>query len=186
MFKQLQFFKTLVPKSDLVASDTGSSGTPDASGTVQAHAQTRQLTETIYYPDHVQRPSQESAEFEQNKKEMIASGDACWICGGTAESTGQPLEGHHYNFEWALANSIDINKVKKNFPDATDVPTFLDSKENLMILCAKHHRSNKYGIHMVTMPAWIAPRNQLDGWDLVSGPNAAAELEDQTLWYPEH
>jgi len=176
MLKNFKFFKTLFPAN---------AATADASGIVQAHQQETTLIEKIYYPTHPQRGA-ESAEFEQNKKEMIASGDACWICGGTAESTGAPLEGHHYNFEWALANSIDINKLKKNFPDAVDVPTFLDSKENLLILCAKHHRSNLYGIHMVTMPAWIAPRNQLDGWDLVNGPNAAAEPEDQSKWYPEH
>lgn len=155
------------------------------SGMVLAHLQERTLDEKIYYPTHPTRGA-ESTEFETNKKEMIASGEKCWICGGTAESTGHPLEGHHYNFEWALANSIDINKLKKFFPDATDVTTFLDSKENLMILCARCHRSDKYGIHMVTMPAWIAPRLQKDGWDLVNGPNATAELEDQSKWYPEH
>ena len=177
MFKNFKFFKSLIPPSTLVA---------DSSGIVEAHAQSRVLHETIYYPEHIKR-SAESSEFEQNKKEMIASGQACWICGGTAESTGQPLEGHHYNFEWALANSIDLKKVQTKLdPNATDIPTFLDSKENLMILCAKHHRSNLFGIHMVTMPAWIAPRTQLDGWNLVSGPNAMAEPEDQTKWYPFH
>ena len=152
---------------------------------VQAHAQTRELKETIFYPEHVQRGA-ESPEFEANKKEMIASGDACWICEGTAESTGQPLEGHHFNFEWSLANSIDIAKVQKYFPDATDIPTFMDSKENLLILCARCHRSNLYGIHMVSHPAWKARRTQLDNWDLVNGPNTTAEPEDQSKWYPEH
>jgi len=152
---------------------------------VQAHAQTRELKETIFYPEHIKR-GPESSEFEQNKREMIASGEACWICGGTAESTGQPLEGHHLNVEWALINSISLAKVQKYFPDVTDLSTFLDSKENLMILCDKHHRSNLHGIHMVTMPAWVAPRIQEDGWDLVNGPNAAAEPEDKSLWYPEH
>lgn len=180
MFKQLQFFKTLIPPSNLVASGT------DNSGIVQAHAQTRQLTETIYYPTHPQRGA-ETPEFEKNKREMIASGDNCYICGGTAESTGKPLEGHHFQFEDSLANSIDINKVKSKIDStATDIPTFMDSKENLLILCAKCHRSNKYGIHMVTHPAWLAPRTQLDGWDLVNGPNAAAEPEDESKWYPEH
>lgn len=158
---------------------------------VAAHAQSRVLKETIYYPEHIKRGA-ESPEFEENKREMIASGDNCWICGGTAESTGAPLEGHHYNFEWALANSIDIDKVQKYFPDATDISTFLDSKENLLILCARCHRSNLYGIHMVTMPAWIAPRTQLDGWNLVSGPTISGmdtlgiDYIETKDWYPKH
>lgn len=156
------------------------------SGMVLAHQQERTLDEKVYYPEHIKR-SAESPEFEQNKKEMIASGQACWICGGTAESTGKPLEGHHFNFEFSLANSIDIKKVQQKLnPNATDIPTFMDSKDNLMILCARCHRSNLYGIHMVTHPAWIAPRTQLDGWNLVSGPNATSEPEDETKWYPEH
>ena len=173
MFK---FFKTLFPENSAVV---------DATGIVQAHAQSRDLKETIYYPTHPQRGA-ESSEFEANKKEMIASGENCWICGGTAESTGQPLEGHHFNFEFSLANSIDIKKIQKYFPNATDIPTFMDSKENLMILCARCHRSNNYGIHMVSHPAWVAPRTQLDGWNLISGPNATAEFEDQSKWFPEH
>jgi hypothetical protein len=176
MFKNFKFFKSLIPKSTLVA---------DSSGIVGAHAQSRVLHETIYYPTHPKRGA-ESAEFEQNKKEMILSGNACWICGGTAESTGKPLEGHHLNVEWSLINSVDLTKVQKYFSGVTNLQEFLDSKENLMILCARHHRSNLYGIHMITMPAWIAPRIQNDGWDLVNGPNAAAEPEDETKWFPEH
>jgi hypothetical protein len=176
MFNNFKFFKTLFPSD---------SATTDATGMVLAHQQENILTEKIYYPEHPTRGA-ESAEFEQNKREMIASGENCWICGGTAESTGQPLEGHHFNFEFSLANSIDIKKIQKYFPDATDIPTFMDSKENLMILCARCHRSNNYGIHMVSHPAWIAPRTQLDGWNLVSGPNATAEPEDKSKWYPEH
>ena len=176
MFK---FFKTLFPEN---------AATADANGIVQAHPQTRQLTETIYYPTHPTRGA-ESPEFEANKRAMIASGENCWICGGTAESTGAPLEGHHFNFEFSLANSIDIKKIQKYFPDATNIPTFMDSKENLLILCAKCHRSNKYGIHMVSHPAWVAPRTQLDGWNLVNGPNTTANLDDYTEtkdWYPQH
>ena len=177
MFKKFKFFKSLIPPNTLVS---------DSPSIVQAHAQSRVLNETIYYPTHPKRGA-ESKEFEQNKREMIASGDACYICGGTAESTGKPLEGHHFHFEWSLANSIDIVKVKNRInPTVTDIPTFLDSKENLLILCAKCHRSNKYGVHMITHPAWVAPRIQLDGWDLVNGPNAAAEPEDESLWFPEH
>ena len=155
---------------------------------VPEHAQTRELKETIEYPTHVQRGA-ESDEFEANKRAIIAAGNGCWICGGTAESTGAPLEGHHYNVEWALINSLDLSKVQKYFPDVTDLQTFLDSKENLIILCAKHHRAPEYGVHTVTMPAWVAQRLQLDGWDLTKGQvstAALAPLVETDEWYPAH
>jgi hypothetical protein len=91
--------------------------------------------------------------------------------------------------EWALINSLDLKKVQKYFPDVTDLQTFLDSKENLIILCAKHHRSPIYGVHMVTMPAWVAQRLQLDGWDLAKGQvstQATLFPEDTSDYYPEH
>ena len=157
------------------------------SGDVPAHSQTRSLTETIFYPDHIQRGA-ESSEFQASKQELTKEGLGCWICGVTQEELGPSvrMEGHHYNVEWALINSLDLAKVQKYFPDVTDLNAFLDSKENLILLCPKHHRSNLYGVHMVTMPAWVAQRLQKDGWDLVTGTAVSAMPEDMSLWYPEH
>ena len=177
MFKNFKFFKSLVPKSTLVA---------DSSGTVQAHAQTRQLTETIYYPEHPTR-GPESAEFEATKRKLIAAGVGCAIC-GVLNTTENPLEGHHAVAEWAMQNATDFNKIKKDFSNtsATDVATFIDGSNGIILLCAKHHRAPKVGIHMITFPAWIFQRYADDNWNLVNGPNDAAEPEDESKWYPEH
>lgn len=171
------FFKSLVPKSTLVAG---------ATGTVQAHAQSRTLQETVYYPTHPTRGA-ESAEFEATKKKLIAAGVGCAIC-GVLNTPENPLEGHHVVSEWAMQNATNFDKVKKDFPNttATDVATFIDGENGIILLCAKHHRSNLRGIHMITFPAWIFQRYSNDGWDLVNGPNAAAEPEDESKWYPEH
>jgi hypothetical protein len=154
---------------------------------VAAHAQSRDLKETIFYPDHVKRGA-ESHEFEEDKKELEASGGGCFICGKTQADLGPSvrMEGHHYNVEWSLINSLDLAKVQRYFPDVTSLEEFLDSKENLILLCPKHHRSPLYGVHMVSMPAWVAQRLQKDGWDLAKGENAAAEIEDLSTYYPEH
>lgn len=160
----------------------------DEASIVQAHAVDRALKEDVWTPTHPQRGA-ESAEFEENKKAMEAAGDGCWVCGITQAEAGAPLEGHHYNVEWSLVGSLDLAKVQKYFPDVTDLTTFLDSEENLIILCAKHHRSPLYGVHMVTMPAWVVQRLQLDGWDLTKGQVTEAELltpEDTSDYYPLH
>jgi hypothetical protein len=162
-------------------------------GEVQQHSQTRKLTETVMYPTHVQRGA-ESPEFEANKKAEEASGEGCYICGITQEELGETirLEGHHYYVEWALANSTDLAKIQALFPDATSVEEFLDSKENLLLLCPKHHRSNLYGVHEITMPNWVTQKMQQAGWDLVTGPTTSGTDTlriDQVAtkdWYPEH
>jgi len=154
---------------------------------VQAHAVTRALHETVWTPTHPKR-GESSAEFQASKKALEAISATCWICGKTAEESGLPLEGHHLNTEWSLINSADWAKVQENFPHAKDLETWLDSTDNLILLCAKCHRSPLYGVHMVTMPAWIVQKYQLEGWDLVNGPNhtSAAALDDQSGYYPEH
>jgi hypothetical protein len=106
------------------------------SPTVPAHAQSRELREEIFYPDHVKRGA-ESHEFQETKKAEEAAGQGCFICEITQAELpkGQFLEGHHLNSEWALVNSLDLAKVQKYFPGATDLATFLDSPNNLILLC---------------------------------------------------
>jgi hypothetical protein len=160
---------------------------------VPQHAQTRELKETVMYPQHVQRGA-ESAEFQASKAAEEASGEGCYICGVTQAELGETirLEGHHANSEWALVNSLDLAKVQKYFPDATSLDEFLDSKENLILLCPKHHRSPLYGAHMISGPSWVTQRLQLDNWDLVTGPTTSGtdtlklEQVDTKDWYPKH
>ena len=163
------------------------SETHDAAVLVNAHAVSRTLHETVYTPSHPQRGAS-SAEFQESKKALEAISATCWICGKTAEQAGGPLEGHHLNTERSLINSADFAKVKESFPHAKDLQTWLDSTDNLILLCAKCHRSPMYGVHMVTMPAWIVQKYQLDGWDLVNGPNhtSSAVLDDESQYFPAH
>ena len=178
MFKQLQFFKTLFPENAAVT---------DASGIVQAHQQTTTLKEVIYYPTHPQRGA-ETPEFEATKRKLIAAGVGCAIC-GVLNTPENPIEGHHAVAEWATQNAVDFNKIKKDFPNttATDVGTFIDGSNGIILLCAKHHRAPEIGIHMTTFPAWIFQRYADNNWNLVNGPNAsAAPLVEDDTWYPQH
>ena len=161
--------------------------THDTAVLVNAHAVSRTLHETVYTPSHPKRGAS-STEFQESKKALEEISDTCWICGRTAEQSGSPLEGHHLSTELSLINSVDFAKVKEAFPHAKDPETWLDSTDNLVLLCAKCHRSPMYGVHMVTMPAWIVQKYQRDGWDLVNGPNhtSAAVLDDESGYFPAH
>ena len=152
--------------------------------TVDAHVVSRTLKESVYTPSHPQR-GDSSAEFKSSKEALEKETPGCWVCG----RTDVVLEGHHLRAEWSLINSVDLAKIQKDFPAAKSLEEWLDSVDNLILLCPDHHRSPLHGVHMVTMPAWIVQKYQLDGWDLVNGPNKAnnsALDEDQSSFFPEH
>lgn len=149
---------------------------------VAAHAVSRQLQETIAYPDH--DPRKESAEYVRVHHHLVVELDeGCWICGVRHSTLGDPkhnphgatqLETHHFHLEWALANAADPAKVLADFPemgaaDEEHLRAWLDSPDQMLILCDIHHRHAHYGIHSITHPAWVAQRFLRDGWDLVTG-----------------
>ena len=147
--------------------------------TVPAHAQSRRLTETVFYPEHDPRTA--SAEYHQVHQHLVYDlNEPCWICGVRQSElpAGEHMETHHWHLEWALANSVDPSKILADFPamgvaDEPHVREWLDSEGNMLVLCSRCHRSGLYGIHSITYPAWVAQRYQLAGWDLADGPKAA-------------
>lgn len=159
----------------------------NAAADVAAHAQSRDLKETIYYPDH--DPRTESDEYKAVHHHLVYELDEpCWVCGIKQSQLpeGEEMETHHWWVEWALVNSVDPAKILAQFPamgtaDDDHLRAWLDSELNMLVLCAKHHRAGLYGVHMITYPAWVVQKNQLPGWDLTTGPNAPTEpVKD---WY---
>lgn len=136
------------------------------------HIVTRQLTEAVAYPAH--EPRKASAEYHRVHQHLVYELDeACWICGVRQSQlpTGEHMETHHDELEWALANAADPAKILADFPvmGAADEPhlrAWLDSEANMLVLCSAHHRFGLTGIHMITYPAWKAQRYVQDGYDL--------------------
>lgn len=110
---------------------------------VKAHDQINHLIEVIHYPDHEKR--HESAEFREVKRKL--HGAKCFIDNGFCEG---PLQIHHAVIEWAAANAVDWEKVKKDHGF-----DHVDDMKNMMPLCQKHHQMTGFGIHDITYPAWI-------------------------------
>lgn len=126
---------------------------------VPGHEQTRQLTESVWYPDH--DPRTQSAEYKKVHHHLVYELDEpCWVCGVRQSQlpAGQHMETHHWHVEWALANRIDIDAIVRDFPDAKDFRHWLDSEGNMLVLCSEHHRHGLAGIHEITYPAWVAQR----------------------------
>ena len=115
--------------------------------------QLRKLTLSIavYYPEHERRTT--SPEFAHTRHQMIdVERKVCEICG-----TPQKLEVHHFYIEWSLTNAVDWEKFKVDYPQFAHYNTiekFVDSPDNMMILCQDHHRHKDKGIHCMDFPEW--------------------------------
>lgn len=105
------------------------------------------------------------------------------------------LETHHDLIEWAGANEIDWDKLAADHPDLPNlvalakafhahvtangsfdgtldpaiVTAFVDSDEQMLVICDVHHRGPNRGKHMITGPVWELQRYQRGDWDFLGG-----------------
>lgn len=145
----------------------------------------RTLIEDIFYPPHDPRTA--STEYRKTHHKLVIEMDEpCWICGiknsdvkklPKEEQHKWQIETHHDELEWAAANAFENNadelaKITADIAvianDPNKLRKFLDSEGNMLILCATHHRGSRYGIHMISYPAWKLQRWQTNsGWQFI-------------------
>jgi hypothetical protein len=148
----------------------------------------RTLTEEVFYAPHP--PRKASSEYRRTHHRLIVDLDQpCWICGIrhsdwlNLPKEIQPhwqLETHHDELEWASQFGIDLSKFSADHPDVTDqvaLTRWVDSEDNMRVLCATHHRAGRTGIHSITGPVWKLQRFQ--GED----PKKAHQYIPQTNWH---
>lgn len=128
----------------------------------------------VNIPGHDPRVT--TALFTHSKRLLMQrDGSTCHVCRGTAESTGHPLEAHHYPIERSFAEMIDWSEdsqIRKDFPkfgwgsfDQADPYKFVDDMTiNGLLLCKAHHTGTDEGIHDLPHPIWIAQRYGRDGY----------------------
>lgn len=109
----------------------------------------------------------------------------CFIC-GKKYSREDPLITHHFYCEKAAQYSIDWKKFGEFAKNCYNIQTgeniganfdwdevektpdlFVDSAENLIVLCNEHHMSKNRGIHYVPFPEWILQKYPKDGFDFL-------------------
>lgn len=119
---------------------------------------------TRYYPNHEDRT--ETARYRATRHQLVdVEKRSCAVCG-----TREHLECHHYYVEWADSNAVDWKSFQRQHPDLVDWSQFDDPKdfvdcpENMMILCATHHRHVNHGIHAVPFPSWQLQRHMRAGF----------------------
>ena len=118
---------------------------------VAAHDQKITHNYTITYPEHGPRESDpfysDFHAFKKNRKDAgtyycdfaheFRDGDASEC------SMDKPLEAHHKHIEWAMLNEVDLRLLEEHYPGVStmEVGKWVESAENLELLCISHHRS---------------------------------------------
>lgn len=129
----------------------------------------RTLIEDVFYPPH--EPRRASSRYHHTHKHLVYELDEpCWIC-GVRHSEGGKMETHHNHIEWAAANGVSLDLVMHDWPALTDraaLRDWLDSEGNMLVLCDKHHRGSRTGIHCVSYPAWVLQRYQGRDWTFIA------------------
>lgn len=126
---------------------------------VPAHDQKVSHSYTIAYPEHEPREHDphmhDFLAFKKRRKE-----DGTYHCdfavkhrkGDFSEcDLTKPLEAHHTHIEFALKNGVDIELLEVDFPGISkdDIGAWIDSDENLTLLCCVHHRGHP-GVHVAS------------------------------------
>lgn len=112
---------------------------------VEEHFNIEEFEALHFFPSHEHR--YESAEFRHTKARFHQEHAKCWVDNGFCSGN---VEIHHNYIEWAMSNATDWDKFHQDHPDVKDV----DSYEQMLPLCTKHHRSPFFGKHMIDDPTW--------------------------------
>ncbi|BDD93553.1 hypothetical protein PanNE5_29930 [Pandoraea sp. NE5] len=153
------------------------------SDVTQTHEEKETLTVDVLLPGHDPRTT--TALFTRTRKTLIERDSGrCFVCGGTEQDTGHPLEAHHHPIERSTANMIDWSRLAEDCrvgiwgekAKAFDWNAFLgaqpfdpyrfvdDMTVNGMLLCRNHHIGKGEGIHMLPLPLLIAQKYAIEGY----------------------
>lgn len=119
---------------------------------VAAHEQAETHRYTVAFPEHPAREGDPHyRDFEHYRRAHIATA-VCHFAerrgGDTSECEGG-LELHHSHVEFSLQNGVDLAVLERDYPGISDpdqVGAWVESADNLVFYCAKHHRGHG-GVH---------------------------------------
>lgn len=131
----------------------------DSGHVTPAHVQPHASHYNVHFPEHGTREGDPYyKEFEAFRK-RAKKDPSLYTCevgkrrGDTSDcTTDKPLELHHAHIEWALQNEVDMDMVRRQFPEITDeneLGHWIESDRNLIFLCQFHHRGHG-GAHVAS------------------------------------
>lgn len=119
---------------------------------VAAHQQAIANRYTIAFPEHPARADDPHyKDFEHYRRTHVATA-VCHVAerrGGDTSECGGGLELHHSHVEFSMQNGVDLALLEHEYPGISDpeqVGAWVESADNLVFYCAKHHRGHG-GVH---------------------------------------
>lgn len=126
-----------------------------------AHDQATTNRYLMHFPPHPARADDPHyRDFEAFRRRTRATAVCAFAArrGGDASECAGVLELHHAHIEFSLQNGVDLALLEHDYPGVSDpgqVGAWVESADNLMWLCAKHHRGHG-GIHHASASDWEA------------------------------
>jgi hypothetical protein len=153
----------------------------------RVHATTFVVAQVEMTPPHP--PREDTPIYMRTHRHLVFTQDtACAICGvrnttlhvpGENPFGAQAIETHHYPIERSLLNACDPRKVHVIFPEVKDhgsLEAFIDSEENMMVLCDIHHRHPHYGIHHILAQDFFIQPFLYGGYQVVAEAQDAQKV----------
>ena len=121
-----------------------------------AHEQPVTNRYAIMYPAHPPREQDPHYRDFHHFHETTKHDPSIYVCawaketGDKTECADGPLELHHAHVEFALQNGVDLAHLEHAYPGISnpdEVGAWVESAQNLIWLCAFHHRAAAGGIH---------------------------------------
>jgi hypothetical protein len=135
-------------------------------------------------------PRTETPRYRAAHHQLVVVEDRpCTVCGVRQSTLHDPtqnpfkaraLETHHYPIERSLVDACDWRKVAAVYPAVTGpeaLMEWVDSPDNLLVLCDVHHRSLSMGIHHLVVQDWMIQRFLLAGYRVAASKKEAAAVE---------
>lgn len=128
-----------------------------------AHDQAVTNRYVIHYPEHEPREGDPHyADFHAYRERTKATAQCAFGVdrGGDFSECSGGLELHHSHIEFSMANAVDLVLLEARYPGVStpdQVGAWVESAENLMWICAKHHRGHG-GIHHAAAADYEAER----------------------------
>ncbi len=166
----------------------GSETTTTTTTTLQhVHATIFGIAEIEMTPPHP--PREDTPIYMRTHHHLIYTKNMpCAICGVCHTTLTDPkenpfhataLETHHYPIERSLLNACDPRKIRVIFPQVKDrasLEAFIDSEENMMVLCDIHHRHPHYGIHHILAQDFFVQPFLYNGYQVVAEQEEANKV----------
>ena len=120
---------------------------------MDSHDQITTNSYVVHYPSHEPRESDPNYKDFNAYRNRTKATAKCAIGQHRDDfsdcSLDKPLELHHAHIEFSLQNGVDLAWLEKDYPGVSDpdeVGKWVESADNLLWLCEKHHRGVG-GIH---------------------------------------